>query len=234
MDYTSVEIINALKSFDSATVFNAVIESMGGSQGGTELEAKGGIPENYTGPNIRCMLPELGRAVGYSVTAEVTTNDTGSDFADWEEWYDALNNVPVPVISVIKDIDSRPGRGACVGDGMAAKCKSSGVTGFVVDGSVRDLMGIKKVGVPVWASGVVPGHGVFGIVRVNTTTTLGSLQIQPGELIVADEDGCTTIPRHLDPAVVLEYAGRIRERETEVIERLLNPSLNYEERKRDQ
>jgi len=181
------------------------------------------------------MLPmAVVQAEGEDTPTTVGTAVIADDAALSDSITYTLSNVPVPVISVIKDIDSRPGRGACVGDGMAAKCKSSGVTGFVVDGSVRDLMGIKKVGVPVWASGVVPGHGVFGIVRVNTTTTLGSLQIQPGELIVADEDGCTTIPRHLDPAVVLEYAGRIRERETEVIERLLNPSLNYEERKRDQ
>ena len=234
MEYASIDTINDLRCFDSATVFNAVMESMGGSQGGTELEGRGGIPENYTGPNIRCLLPELGRTVGYSVTAEVTTNDTGSNFADWDEWYAALNDVPVPVISVIKDIDSRPGRGACVGDGMASLCKSLGVTGFVVDGSVRDLMGIKKVGVPVWASGVVPGHGIFGIVRVNTTTTLGNLQVQPGELIVADEDGCTTIPRNIDPTVVLEHARIIRDREAEAIERHLDPSFDYEKWKSGQ
>lgn len=233
LDYASLETINSLKKFDSATVFNAVIESMGGSQGGTELEGVGGIPENYSGPDIRSMLPELGPAVGYSVTAEVTTNDKKSDFVEWEEWFTALNDVPVPVISVIKDIDSRPGRGACVGDGMAAICKSFGVAGFVVDGSVRDIMGIKKVGIPVWASGLVPGHGVFGVVRVNMPTTLGSLQIKPGELIVADKDGCTTIPRNLDPTIVLEYASRIREREAEVIEGYLDPSFNFEKWKSD-
>lgn len=228
MDYASKETLDALKEFDSATVFNAVVESMGGSQGGMELEGKGGIPENYTGPDIRSMLPELGPAVGYAVTAEVTTNDPKSDFVEWEEWYAALNEVPAPVISVIKDVDSRPGRGACVGDGMAAACKSFGVVGFVVDGSVRDLMGIKKVGVPVWASGLVPGHGVFGAVRVNTSTTLGSLRVHPGELIVADTDGCTTIPTGLDPTVVLEHARRIREHEAEVITGYLDPSFNFE------
>jgi regulator of RNase E activity RraA len=228
MDYASKETLDALKDFDSATVFNAVVESMGGSQGGTELEVKGGIPENYTGPDIRSMLPELGPAVGYAVTAEVTTNDPDSEFGDWDAWYAAINEVPAPVISVIKDVDSRPGRGACVGDGMAAACKSFGVVGFVVDGSVRDLMGIKRVGVPVWASGLVPGHGVFGMVRFNTSTTLGSLRVQPGELIVADTDGCTSIPRDMDPAVVLEYARRIREREAETMARHLDPSSTPE------
>ena len=236
MNYASNETLNALKEFDSATVFNAIVEIMGGPkrsevggpQGSKELESIGGIPENYTGPDIRCMLPELGSAVGYVVTAEVTTNDPKSEFVDWEEWYSALNDVPAPVISVIKDIDSRPGRGACVGDSMAAACKNFGVTGFVVDGSVRDLMGIKKIGVPVWASGLVPGHGVFGAVSVNISTTLGSLVVEPGELIVADTDGCTTIPRDLDPEVVLEYARDIRKREVEVMSGYLDPGFTFE------
>ena len=38
------EVIEGLKEFDSATVFNAVVESIGGSQGGLELEGKGGVP----------------------------------------------------------------------------------------------------------------------------------------------------------------------------------------------
>ena len=41
--------IKLLYSLDSATVFNAVVESMGGSQGGLELEGKGGVPLNYMG-----------------------------------------------------------------------------------------------------------------------------------------------------------------------------------------
>ena len=45
------EVIAGLKEFDSATIFNAVVESIGGSQGGTELNEKGGVPENYTGPH---------------------------------------------------------------------------------------------------------------------------------------------------------------------------------------
>lgn len=46
-DLTTLE---GLKNFDTATIFNAVVETMGASQGGGELERGAGQPENYTGP----------------------------------------------------------------------------------------------------------------------------------------------------------------------------------------
>ena len=215
MATASKEVLDALKEVDSATLFNAVVESMGGSQGGLELENKGGQPENYTGPEVRCLLPELGRAVGYAVTAEVTTNDPDSVALPWDDYYDALDKSPKPVVAVMRDVDSRPGRGACFGDGMAARHRALGVTGALVDGSVRDLMGIKSVGLPIWGTGLVPGHGVFCLVRVNVSVVVGRLRIQPGELVVADTDGCTKIPAGQDPAEVVRLAQGILKREAE-------------------
>ena len=229
MEYASTETLDGLRDFDSATVFNAVLESKGGSLSATDLSGLGGQPENYTGPEIRCMLPDLGTAVGYAVTAEVTTNDPDSEGINWTELYDATHEMPVPVIEVFKDVDSRPGRGACVGDGMASVSKALGVVGYVVDGSVRDLIGIGKVGVPVWATGVVPGHGVLRLVRVNTSITVGSLRVHPGEIIVADADGCTKIPFDVGPAAILEQARKVREREAKNMASYLAPSFSYEE-----
>ena len=228
MNYASKETLDGLRELDSATVFNAVVASLGGSQGGDELEAMGGQPENYTGPEIRCMLPQLGTAVGYAVTAEVTTNDPDSEGIDWTELYDAIHDIPAPVIEVFKDVDSRPGRGACVGDGMASVSKALGVAGYVVDGSVRDLKGIEAVGVPIWAKGIVPGHGVFQLIRVNSSVTVGSLRIHAGELIVADTDGCTKIPLGFDAAEVLAPAREIRDVESKSIAGNLEPSFSYE------
>ena len=118
MEYASKEVLEDLKEFDTATLFNAVIESMGATQGGKELEDKGGMPQNYTGPGIRCLLPELGRAVGYAITAEVTTNDPDSEAIPWDEYYDLMEQTPVPMVAVMKDVDSRSGRGASFGSAL--------------------------------------------------------------------------------------------------------------------
>jgi len=225
LEYASKEVLEELKEFDTATLFNAVIESMGATQGGKELEDKGGMPQNYTGPGIRCLLPELGRAVGYAITAEVTTNDPDSEAIPWDEYYDLMEQTPVPMVAVMKDVDSRSGRGASFGDGMATRHKAYGVTGAIVDGSVRDLMGIKDVGLPMWGRGLVPGHGVFSLIRVNTSVTVAELRIHPNELLIADTDGCVKVPAGHDAAAVLEKAKEIRETEAEIQAFMRKPGL---------
>lgn len=226
MEKTSSGIIESLKEFDSATVFNAVVELQGASQGGRELEKTGGQPECYAGPEMTCMLPELGRAVGYAVTCEVTPLDTHVAAISWDELYDVLENTPGPIVAVYKDVDSRPGRAASFGDGMAATHKMLGVTGVVLEGSLRDLTGIERVGLPVWATGQVPGHGVFSLLHVNTSITVARLRINPGELIVADADGVTKIPPGLDVADVLGAARKVRDFEARLHNLFDDPDVN--------
>ena len=225
MTYANRETLDAFAQFDSATIFNAVVESMGATQGGRELEGKGGMPENYTGPEIRALLPELGMAVGYAITSEVTTNDPDVIPLPWTDYYDVMAETPAPMIAVMKDVDSRPGRGATFGDGMAALHKALGATGAVVDGTVRDLTGIKDVGLPIWGRGLVPGHGVFSLIRINSPVTVGELEVRPDELLVADLNGCTKVPAGTDLGAVLDKAKEIIDRERERHAFLSKPGL---------
>jgi regulator of RNase E activity RraA len=158
-------------------------------------------------------LPELGPAVGYATTCELTTNDPDTVPLPWNDYYDLLERTPGPKLAVLKDVDTKAGRGAAFGDGMAATHKLLGVTGAAVDGSVRDLMGIKRVGLPVWGKGLVPGHGIFNLISLNRPVVACGLLIKPGELLVADIDGLTKIPLGMDPAAVLREGERIRARE---------------------
>lgn len=129
----------------------------------------------------------------------------------------------------MKDIDGRPGRGATFGDNMAAIHKMAGVVGVVVDGTVRDIEGIERVGMPVWGTGQVPGHGVYNLVRFDEPIVVGRLLIYPGQLVVADRDGLTTIPPGFDPAVILEKAKEIRERELRFQSAVLQPGTTIEQ-----
>lgn len=227
MTATSQEVIDGIKEFDSATIFNAVVESMGGSQGGTELEGQGGVPIIYTDPSLHCYLPDLGSAVGYAVTCEVTALDPDSRKIDWHDYYDKLDETPSPLIGVIKDIDSRAGRGAVLGDGMASTHKMVGATGIVVDGSIRDLAGIEGVGLPVWGKGLVPGHGVFNLIRADVPVVVAGLLIHPNDLLICDRDGVTRIPNDMDPAVVLDKAREIREREQSYMKIARQPGMTW-------
>lgn len=214
MGTASQDVLDAIGEFDSATIFNAVVKSMGGSQGGTELKDKGGIPQCYTGPELRSLMPDMGVAVGYAVTAEVTCVDPDSEPTSWDDYHDMLDATDGPMIAVLKDVDSQPGRGAAFGDGMAAVHKVLGVKGAIVDGSVRDVAGIRAVGLPMWGTGVVPGHGVFNLVRFGSSVTVAGLRIIPGELLVADGDGCTKVPVGHDLEEVLQAARDTRSMES--------------------
>ena len=226
MQTATNELLDGFKELDSATVFNAVNQSLGGWKPSSGAEALGNQPDYYTGPEMRCMLPELGCVVGYALTAELTTNDPDSEGIPWDDYYQAIEDAEFPVIGVIKDVDSRPGRGACFGDGMAARHLSLGAVGAMVEGSIRDLAGIRSLGFPVWGTGLVPGHGVFTMLRINVPVTVGSLRILPGELLIADEDGCTRIPRGLDAAEVLKAAQEITERERNARALFSEPGFN--------
>ena len=200
MSKVSAAVLEAFKEFDSPTIFNAVVLKLG-------------LPnEEYTDHRIRCLLPELGSIIGYAVTAEVTTNDPDSVAVPWVDYYQQIDAMDGPVIAVMKDVDSRPGRGASFGDGMARLHQRLGAVGAIVDGTVRDLGGIRQVGLPIYAWGTVPGHGVFNATRVGAPVTVGQVRVQPGDLIFADGDGCVRIPvEHAEE--VLALAGEVRAKE---------------------
>ena len=207
------QIITALSQYDTATLFNALV-------------LKNGLPnEEYTDHRLRCLLPELGSVVGYAVTVEVTTNDADSPGLDWLDYYAYLESQPGPTVAVLKDVDSRPGRGASFGDGMARLHKRLGVVGVLVDGTIRDLAGIRQVGLPVWAWGTVPGHGVFQATRIGAPLTLCQLRVRPGDLLVADGDGCVRIPV-ADAAAVLRLAGEVRANEQAIFDSYAAPDFS--------
>ena len=199
------EQIAALKRYDSATIFNAVALKLG-------------LPNlDYTDHTIRCLMPDMGLVAGFAVTAEVTTNDEDSTALEWIDYYDYLGSQQGPLIAVFQDFDTNPGRGACVGDGMARVHKRLGVIGVIAEGTVRDLTGIRHVGLPVWAWGTVPGHGVFNMNRFGAPVTAGRLRIHSGDLLLADSDGVVRIPtEHVDD--VLRLAEEVRTREAELFD----------------
>ena len=205
MTPVSPQILEELKQFDSPTIFNAI------------LSMEGKPNEDYTDHTIKCLLPEFGPIIGYAITAEVTTNDEDSAAVPWDDYYTLVEEREGPLITVMKDVDSRPGRGASFGDGMATLHKTLGVVGVIVDGTVRDLAGIRRVGMPTYAWGTVPGHGQFKVTRFDAPLTAGQLRVHPGDLLFADGDGCQRIPNDRAEEV-LEHAKQVREKEAGIVE----------------
>ncbi len=84
---------------------------------------------------------------------------------------------------------------AVIGDHWAYWAKKIGVVGVVCDGLVRDIIGLQRVGLPVFARGLTPNSGFRnGPGEVNLDVSCGGVTVSPGDIIVADRDGVVSIP----------------------------------------
>lgn len=88
---------------------------------------------------------------------------------------------------------------AVLGDLISTKARHRGIAGFLVDGLIRDLPGIRGLGdFPVYAHGVTPiGPLHRGPGEINFPVSCGGLVVQPGDLIVGDLNGVVVVPRDI-------------------------------------
>ncbi|MBB5338814.1 RraA family protein [Tunturiibacter gelidoferens] len=85
------------------------------------------------------------------------------------------------------------GMGGLMGTAMFAR----GFAGAVVDGGVRDLPQLKRIGFPVYSTGPVPSTSVshyrFG--GVNVPILCDGVAVAANDIVVADQDGVVVVPR---------------------------------------
>jgi regulator of RNase E activity RraA len=88
---------------------------------------------------------------------------------------------------------------AVLGDLISTKARHRGAAGFLVDGLIRDLPGIRALGdFPVFGQGVTPiGPLHRGPGEINFPIAAGGIVVQPGDLIVGDANGVVVVPRDI-------------------------------------
>ncbi|MFC7205307.1 4-carboxy-4-hydroxy-2-oxoadipate aldolase/oxaloacetate decarboxylase [Haloferax namakaokahaiae] len=95
---------------------------------------------------------------------------------------------------------------AHLGELMCASCKANNLAGIVIDGAIRDRTDISEMQFPVYARGVHPqGPLKQNPGSINVTVTCGEVAVDPGDILVGDDDGVTVVPRE-DAERVLEAA----------------------------
>ena len=105
---------------------------------------------------------------------------------------------------------------AALGELLATEAWRRGLGGIVVDGYVRDRSGLPGE-FPLWARGTVPMAGRVDVApRVGGPILFGGLRVQPGDVVVADDDGIVIAPRAQLEAC-LERAGQIERTEAAVL-----------------
>ena len=84
------------------------------------------------------------------------------------------------------------GMGGLMGTAMSAR----GYAGAVVDGGVRDIPQLKRVQFPVYALGPVPSTSIghYRFAGANIPILCDGIQVEPGDIIIADQDGVVVVP----------------------------------------
>jgi 4-hydroxy-4-methyl-2-oxoglutarate aldolase len=97
----------------------------------------------------------------------------------------------VGVVSTAESVRSGPW-----GELLSTATRARGARGAVVDGLVRDVRKIEKMGFPVFAAGIKPvdSKGRGAVVDYNVPVECGGVMVNPGDLVVGDYDGVVVVP----------------------------------------
>ena len=92
---------------------------------------------------------------------------------------------------------------AIIGEIMTTLAAKRKVAGMVIDGAVRDSGALAKNAFPVYARGVSHrGPYKDGPGEINVPISVGGMVVNPGDIIVGDEDGFVAIPQADAPALI--------------------------------
>jgi regulator of RNase E activity RraA len=100
------------------------------------------------------------------------------------------NSVYVMVVENGADI---AGMGGLMGTAMSAR----NFSGAVIDGGVRDVAYLQKIGFPVYALGIVPSTSVshYRFAGANIPVVCDGVAVSAGDIVTADADGVVVVPR---------------------------------------
>ncbi|HIH45164.1 MAG TPA: bifunctional hexulose-6-phosphate synthase/ribonuclease regulator [Candidatus Methanoperedenaceae archaeon] len=134
--------------------------------------------------NIRSQVPGK-KIVGRAVTVQIFEGD-------WAKSVEAIDIAGKGDVIVIYNGSPHI---APWGELASLSSMNKGIEGVVIDGAVRDIDDIRKLGFPVFASGVTPNAGEpKGMGEINAEITCGGQTVKPGDFIVGDDNGVVVVP----------------------------------------
>ena len=95
------------------------------------------------------------------------------------------------------------------GEVLTTQAQARGIAGLVIDGGVRDVVALERLGFPVFATMLaLRGAAKVAEGSVGEPATVGDVLVEAGDVVVADADGVTVVPGTELAAVVAAAEAR--------------------------
>lgn len=122
-------------------------------------------------------------------------------------------NMAKPGDVIILSNDGGESYRSLIGEIMFTYLASRGAAGIIIDGPIRDIDAVRKMEMPIYATGTNPaGPYKEGPGEINVPISCGGISINPGDIIVMDEDGVIVIPLQ-EAETVLKNARAFQEKD---------------------
>jgi len=142
--------------------------------------------ESFMDAGIKELWPRIPRISGPAFTVEMVG---GENLSLHRAIYEAPEGSIIVAQSNTMDY-------AVIGGNVTLIAQKRGIKGFIIDGLVRDIGEIRESQMPMFGRGVLPmPGGKKNAVPVNIPIIAGGISVNPGDIVVADEEGVAVIPR---------------------------------------
>jgi 4-hydroxy-4-methyl-2-oxoglutarate aldolase len=187
--------------------------------------------EGYTLPGLKCVTGNLPPMLGYAATCKMKSENpppVGHSYYNRTDWWNAIEQLPVPRAAVIEDIDLIPGHGSVVGQAHAAILTALGCVGVMTNGSVRDVPTVAAMEFSMFAGSVSVSHSYTHLVEFGEPVEILGLKIQSGDLLYGDSHGVISIPIAIAAEIPSVAAGIMKKKRT-IVDFCQSPRFSVDE-----